>query len=104
MTAIYRMTHDGWSGAQAFREMKQFNTAPIFSTLSSKISSTAIAPCSWPRVQRFPQRPSPERALTLLERAESHTGATPEHTGHRTMDHRRRMTTGTLMICREMVW
>ena len=25
MTAVYRMTNDGWSADQAFREMKQFN-------------------------------------------------------------------------------
>ena len=30
MTAIYRMTHDGLSGDQAFKEMKQFNFGPDF--------------------------------------------------------------------------
>ena len=30
MTAIYRMTRDGWSGEQAFREMKQFKYGPDF--------------------------------------------------------------------------
>jgi protein tyrosine/serine phosphatase len=30
MTAVYRMTHDGLSGAQAFREMKQFKFGPDF--------------------------------------------------------------------------
>jgi uncharacterized protein (TIGR01244 family) len=30
MTAVYRMTHDGLSGAQAFQEMKQFNYGPDF--------------------------------------------------------------------------
>jgi uncharacterized protein (TIGR01244 family) len=30
MTAIYRMTKDGWSGEQAFKEMKQFKYGPDF--------------------------------------------------------------------------
>lgn len=30
MTAIYRMTHDGWSGAQAFQEMKRFKFGADF--------------------------------------------------------------------------
>ena len=30
MTAIYRMTHDGWSGDQAFKEMKQFKYGADF--------------------------------------------------------------------------
>lgn len=30
MTAVYRMTHDGLSGAQAFQEMKQFKYGPDF--------------------------------------------------------------------------
>ena len=30
MTAVYRMTNDGLSGEQAFREMKQFNYGPDF--------------------------------------------------------------------------
>ena len=30
MTAVYRMTRDGLSGEQAFREMKQFNYGPDF--------------------------------------------------------------------------
>ena len=30
MTAVYRMTHDGWSGAQAFKEMKQFKFGADF--------------------------------------------------------------------------
>jgi protein tyrosine/serine phosphatase len=30
MTAIYRMTHDGWSGDRAFKEMKQFKYGPDF--------------------------------------------------------------------------
>jgi len=30
MTAIYRMTHDGWSGEQAFKEMKRFKFGADF--------------------------------------------------------------------------
>jgi uncharacterized protein (TIGR01244 family) len=30
MTAVYRMTHDGYSGAQAFQEMKQYKYGPDF--------------------------------------------------------------------------
>jgi protein tyrosine/serine phosphatase len=30
MTAVYRITHDGLSGAQAFQEMKQFKYGPDF--------------------------------------------------------------------------
>lgn len=30
MTAVYRITHDGLSGAQAFQEMQQFNFGPDF--------------------------------------------------------------------------
>jgi len=30
MTAIYRMTHDGWSGEQAFKEMKRFKYGADF--------------------------------------------------------------------------
>jgi len=30
MTAIYRMTHDGWSGEQAFQEMKRFKFGADF--------------------------------------------------------------------------
>jgi uncharacterized protein (TIGR01244 family) len=30
MTAVYRMTHDGMSGTQAFQEMKQFKFGPDF--------------------------------------------------------------------------
>ena len=30
MTAMYRMTHDGWSGDQAFKEMKQFKYGADF--------------------------------------------------------------------------
>jgi tyrosine-protein phosphatase SIW14 len=30
MTATYRMTHEGWSGAQAFKEMKQYNFGSDF--------------------------------------------------------------------------
>lgn len=30
MTAVYRMTHDGVSGADAFKEMKQFKYGPDF--------------------------------------------------------------------------
>jgi len=30
MTAIYRMTHDGWSGDQAFKEMKRFKFGADF--------------------------------------------------------------------------
>jgi tyrosine-protein phosphatase SIW14 len=30
MTAIYRMTHDGWSGDRAFKEMKQFKYGADF--------------------------------------------------------------------------
>lgn len=30
MTAIYRMTKDGWTGDQAFKEMKQFKYGPDF--------------------------------------------------------------------------
>ena len=30
MTAVYRMTHDGWSGTQAFKEMKQFKFGADF--------------------------------------------------------------------------
>lgn len=30
MTAVYRMTHDGISGTQAFQEMKQFKFGPDF--------------------------------------------------------------------------
>ena len=30
MTAIYRMTHDGWSGDQAFKEMKRFRYGADF--------------------------------------------------------------------------
>lgn len=30
MTAVYRMTHDGWDAKQAFREMKRFDFGPDF--------------------------------------------------------------------------
>src|SRR4051812_25976460 len=30
MTAVYRMTHDGWSGDRAFKEMKQFKYGADF--------------------------------------------------------------------------
>ena len=30
MTAVYRMTHDGWTGARAFDEMKQYKYGPVF--------------------------------------------------------------------------
>jgi tyrosine-protein phosphatase SIW14 len=30
MTAAYRMTHEGWSGQQAFKEMKQYNFGSDF--------------------------------------------------------------------------
>ena len=30
MTAVYRMTHDGWTGAQAFKEMKQYKYGADF--------------------------------------------------------------------------
>jgi hypothetical protein len=30
MTAAYRMTHVGWSGEQAFKEMKQYNFGADF--------------------------------------------------------------------------
>ena len=30
MTAAYRMTHEGWSGDQAFKEMKQYNFGSDF--------------------------------------------------------------------------
>jgi protein tyrosine/serine phosphatase len=30
MTAAYRMTHEGWSGEQAFKEMKQYNFGADF--------------------------------------------------------------------------
>jgi tyrosine-protein phosphatase SIW14 len=30
MTAVYRLTHDGWTAAQAFREMKQYKFGPHF--------------------------------------------------------------------------
>src|SRR5205085_3252587 len=30
MTAVYRMMHDGFSGSQAFQEMKQFKFGPDF--------------------------------------------------------------------------
>ena len=30
MTAMYRMTHDGWSGDRAFKEMKQFKYGADF--------------------------------------------------------------------------
>jgi hypothetical protein len=30
MTAVYRMTHDGWSGDQAFKEMKQYKFGADF--------------------------------------------------------------------------
>jgi len=30
MTAVYRMTHDGWSSDQAFKEMKQYNFGADF--------------------------------------------------------------------------
>jgi tyrosine-protein phosphatase SIW14 len=30
MTAVYRMTHDGWTGDQAFKEMKQYNFGSDF--------------------------------------------------------------------------
>jgi tyrosine-protein phosphatase SIW14 len=30
MTAAYRMTHEGWSGEQAFKEMKQYNFGSDF--------------------------------------------------------------------------
>jgi protein tyrosine/serine phosphatase len=30
MTAVYRMTHDGWTGDQAFKEMKQYNFGADF--------------------------------------------------------------------------
>ena len=30
MSAIYRMTHDGWTGEQAFKEMKQYKYGADF--------------------------------------------------------------------------
>ena len=30
MTAVYRMTHDGWTSDQAFKEMKQYDFGPDF--------------------------------------------------------------------------
>jgi hypothetical protein len=30
MTAVYRMTHHGWTGAQAFKEMKQYKFGADF--------------------------------------------------------------------------
>jgi tyrosine-protein phosphatase SIW14 len=30
MTALYRMTHDGWTGDQAFQEMKRYEFGPDF--------------------------------------------------------------------------
>jgi protein tyrosine/serine phosphatase len=30
MTAIYRMTQDGWTSDQAFKEMKKYNFGPDF--------------------------------------------------------------------------
>src|SRR5258708_39537466 len=30
MTAVYRMTHDGWTADQAFKEMKQYNFGADF--------------------------------------------------------------------------
>ena len=30
MTAVYRMTHDGWSPDQAFKEMKQYKFGADF--------------------------------------------------------------------------
>jgi protein tyrosine phosphatase (PTP) superfamily phosphohydrolase (DUF442 family) len=30
MTAVYRMTHQGWTGEQAFQEMKQYDFGPDF--------------------------------------------------------------------------
>ena len=30
MTAVYRMTHDGWNSERAFKEMKQYDFGPAF--------------------------------------------------------------------------
>ena len=30
MTAVYRMTHDGWNSERAFKEMKQYDFGPDF--------------------------------------------------------------------------
>jgi hypothetical protein len=30
MTAVYRMTHDGWTSDRAFKEMKQYDFGPDF--------------------------------------------------------------------------
>lgn len=30
MTAVYRMTQDGWTSEQAYKEMKQYHFGPAF--------------------------------------------------------------------------
>jgi tyrosine-protein phosphatase SIW14 len=36
LTAVYRMTHDGWTADQAFSEMKRYNFGPVFLHASLK--------------------------------------------------------------------
>jgi hypothetical protein len=57
MTAVYRMTHDGWTADQAFKEMKQYKFGsdrlhPEFkqfvygytATIADHVASPAVAP------------------------------------------------------------
>jgi len=56
MTAIYRMTHDGWSGDRAFKEMKQFKYGAdflhpefkdfVYSYRPKLVATTAMVPAN----------------------------------------------------------
>ena len=63
MTAIYRMTHDGWDAARAFAEMKRYKFGRISSTPNSSGSSSRTPRCWRTPVQRPRRSPAVIRAL-----------------------------------------